>query len=100
MSKDTIHLDWLRFDPEVLAKAVPVSATRTVSSRDIEKVDREQAPGLAEAFGAWFGVRTKGMGGIYAADWEAFLGHLRRAKALATEPDFEPPADGIVYRGP
>lgn len=90
----------MRFDPEALAKAVPVSEARTVSWRDIEQISYDHAPGLTEAFGAWFGVRTMGPGGIYAADWESFLSHLRRAKNLAADPDFESPNDGIVYRAP
>lgn len=49
MSKDAIHLDWLRFDPEALAKAVPVSEARTVSWRDIEQTSHDHAPGLRAA---------------------------------------------------
>ncbi len=96
--KDAIHVDWLRFDPDELAKAIPVSLTRYVSTHHIAEHSRYDAPGLAEAFAAWYGIRTRGPGGIYAADWEQFLADLRYARAIAADPDFDMSESGIVYR--
>lgn len=96
--KDTILADWLVLDPAELAAAIPISPKRRVSPRDIADYSAANAPMLMEAFAGWFGTRTRDAGGIYAADWENFLADLRHAKQIASDPDFEIPEDGMVYR--
>ncbi|RDI99334.1 hypothetical protein DVT68_00255 [Dyella solisilvae] len=98
--KGNIHADWLRLDPDELRAAIPTSLLGRVSTHDIAEYSRHDAPGLAEAFACWYGVRTRsGDGLIYASDWDDFLSDLKRARTLAADPDFDMPDGGVVYRG-
>ena len=105
--KDTIIVDWLGLDPDKLAAEIPLES--------FEKEDGSRRPFLRiqtlanhvaqhhskvfEAFASYKGSHTTDSPGYaYGEDWDEFLDALRKARVIAAQPYWEPPADGVVYR--
>ena len=109
--KDTIIMAWLDLDPDLLAAEMPVEVIPR-SLRDEEGNDViKELPYLSwravaeynervyEAFGAYKGAHTTDLPGyVYEYDWDEFLYALREARKIASDPLWEAPRDGVVYR--
>lgn len=110
--KDWIMVEWLDLDPDLLAAGVPVEMIRRPRpQRDVDGVVIEEFPYVSwqavsaynerayEAFAGYKGSHTTDLAGYaYAEDWEEFLDALRQARAIAADPQWEAPRDGVVYR--
>ena len=108
--KDVIIVDWLDFDPDQLAADVPVEtfqrerrqrdgATKAVEISYVSWLALQvYNKRLCQAFGWYKGDHATDVPGyVYVSDWQDFLNDLRKARAIAAEPHWEPPANGVVY---
>lgn len=108
--KDTIIVEWLDLDPDRLAADVPiVNFKRERRQRDgmIESVELPYVSWQAldaynermcQAFGWYKGDHATDVPGhVYLSDWQDFLDNLRKARAIASEPDWRPSPNGVVY---
>ena len=112
--KNTIIVAWLDLDPDQLAVEVPVEMILRPQSRRVKDgggVVMEEFPYVSwqsvaacnkrayQAFAGYKGSHTADVGGhAYEEDWREFLDALRKARAIAADPLWEMPIDGVVYR--
>jgi len=111
--KNTIIVAWLDLDPDQLAADVPVvmiPRPRPQRGKDRGGATIEDFPYVSwqavgaynerayEAFAGYKGSHTTDLPGhAYAEDWKEFLYALRKARAIAADPLWEAPRDGVVY---
>lgn len=110
--KDTIIVAWLDLDPDRLAAEVPVEMIpRPRPQRSKDGGGVEDFPYVSwqvvgaynervyQAFAGYNGSHTTDLVGYaYLDDWNEFLDALRKARKIATDPHWEAPHDGVVYR--
>lgn len=104
--KDKIIVEWLDLNPDTLAAGIQLEMFSTEGGQSRAYVSLEAIADYAaqnetqvfEAFTAYKAAHTTDRAGYaYAWDWHEFLDSLRKARAIAAEPFWEPPNDGVVY---
>jgi YgiT-type zinc finger domain-containing protein len=99
--KDSIIVEWLDLDPAKLAAEVPLEHDGYIRWTTLSHYAEQQKSKVFEAFAAYKGSHTTNRAGCsYLQDWEEFLAALTRARAIAADPYWEVPRDGVVYRCP
>jgi len=109
--KNTIIVAWLDLDPDQLAAEVPIELIPrpwrdeegNVVTKELPYLFWQAVAAYSErvylAFAGYKGSHTIDLPGyVYAHDWEEFLDSLRRARAIASDPLWEAPCDGVAYR--
>jgi hypothetical protein len=97
---DKIMIEWLSLDPDRLADEVQVEQGAYIRWETLANYAKQHRNKVFEAFAGYKGSHTADRPGCaYLPDWMEFIEALRKARAIAADPRWEPPRDGVVYHG-
>jgi hypothetical protein len=98
--KGKIMVEWLSLDPDQLAAGLLEEEGTYVRWEDLANYAEQHRNKAFEAFAGYSGSPTVTRPGCaFLCDWVNFLDALRKARAIAAEPGWEAPRDGVAYQG-